>query len=149
MPGPQPSILKMRSGQNAVAGGTTQPGWVSGDIASLAAAGAATVIFDLGPNWDQYNVVQVALVPAGPSSGLSGVAAYSSADPAFNAAQDPQLNYTWGTSFGPAAGAAAAAPQSAMFTPMDRYLIVRATNADGANAQGAGAFVQLSAHPFI
>lgn len=148
MPGPQPSILKMRSGQSAVAGGTTQPGWVNGDIASLAAAGTATIIFDLGPNWDQYNVVQVALVPAGPSSGLSGVAAYSSADPAFSAAADPQLNYTWGTSFG-AAAAAMSAPQSAMFSPMDRYLIVRATNADGANAQGAGAFVQLAAYPFI
>ncbi len=148
MPGPQPSILKMRSGQNAVAGGTTQPGWVSGDIAALAAAGTATIIFDLGPNWDQYNVVQLAVVPAGPSSGLSGVAAYSSADPAFNAAADPQLNYTWSTSFGVAA-AAINAPQAAMFSPMDRYLIVRATNADGANAQGAGAFVQLAAYPFI
>jgi len=139
----------MRSGQNAVAGGTTQPGWVSGDIASLAASGTATLVFDLGPNWDQYNVVQVAVVPAGPSSGLSGVAVYSSADAAFSAATDPQLNYTWGVSFGPAAGAAVTTPQSAMFSPMDRYLIVRATNADAVNAQGAGAFVQLAASPFI
>jgi hypothetical protein len=148
MPGPQPSILRMRSGQNAVAGGTTQPGWVSGDIAALAAAGTATVVFDLGPNWDQYNVVQVALVPAGPSSGLSGVSVHSSADASFNAATDPQLNYTWGTPFG-AAAVAMSVPQSAMFSPMDRYLIVRATNADGVNAQGAGAFVQLAAYPFI
>lgn len=149
MPGPQPSILRMRSGQNQIAGGGTQPGWVSGDIAALAAAGTATVVFDLGPNWDQYNVVQVALVPAGPSSGLNAVAAYSSPDATFNAAVDPQLNYTWATAFGPAAGAAVATPQAAMFSPMDRYLIVRATNADGVNAQGAGAFVQLAAHPVI
>jgi hypothetical protein len=138
----------MRSGQNAVAGGTTQPGWVSGDIASLAAAGTATLIFDLGPNWDQYNVVQLGFVPAGPSSGLSGVAVYSSGDAAFNAAADPQLNYTWATAVG-AASMAINAPQSAMFSPMDRYLIVRATNADGVNAQGAGAFVALAAYPFI
>lgn len=148
MPGPNPSILKMRSGQNAVAGGGTIPGWISGDIASLAAAGTATIVFDLGPNWDQYNVVQLAVVPAGPSSGLSGVAAYSSNDASFSAAADPQLNYTWATSFG-VASAAINAPQSAMFSPMDRYLIVRATNADGVNPQGAGAFVQLAAYPFV
>jgi hypothetical protein len=148
MPGPNVSILKMRSGQNAVAGGTTQPGWVSGDIAALAAAGTATIVFDLGPNWDQYNVVQLAVVPAGPSSGLSGVSAYSSPEASFSAAADPQLNHTWATSFG-AAVAAINAPQSAMFSPMDRYLIVRATNADGANAQGAGAFVALAAYPFV
>jgi hypothetical protein len=148
MPGPNVSILRMRSGQSGVAGGTTQPGWVSGDIAALAAAGTATIVFDLGPNWDQYNVVQLALVPAGPSSGLSGVAAYSSANAAFDATVDPQLNYTWATAVG-AASMAINAPQSAMFSPMDRYLIVRATNADGANAQGAGAFVALAAYPFV
>jgi hypothetical protein len=138
----------MRTGVAAVAGGTTQPGWVSGDIAALAAAGTATIVFDLGPNWDQYNVVQLAVVPAGPSSGLSGVAVYSSDDTNFNAAVDPQLNYTWATAVG-AASMAIAAPQSAMFTPQSRYMIVRATNADGANAQGAGAFMQLSMHSVI
>ena len=73
MPGPQPSILKMRSGVAAVAAGNG-PGWVS---------------------------------------------------------------------------AAVAAPQSCDFSPMGRYFIVRATNADGANAQGAGAFVQLCAYPVV
>ena len=148
MPGPNPSILKMRSGQNAIAGGGTIPGWISGDIASLAAAGTATIVFDLGPNWGQYGVVQLAVVPAGPSSGLSGVKAFSSSDAALNAAVDPQLNYTWATSFG-VVSAAINAPQSAMFSPMDRYFIVQATNADGVNPQGAGAFVQLAANPFI
>lgn len=148
MPGPQPSILKMRSGQNAVAGGGTIPGWVSGDIASLAAAGTATIVFDLGPNWDQYNCVQVGVVPAGPSSGLSGVSAYSSDDASFNAALDVQLNNVWGATFG-AISAAVAAPQSTIFAPMGRYFIVRATNADGANSQGAGAFVQICAYPFV
>ncbi|UOF78618.1 hypothetical protein [Bacteriophage sp.] len=148
MPGPQPSILKMRSGAAAVAGGGTIPGWVSGDIASLAASATATIVFDLGPNWDQYNVVQVGVVPAGPSSGLSGVAAYSSDDAAFNAAQDIQLNNVWGATFG-AISAAVAAPQTTSFAPMGRYFIVRATNADGANAQGAGAFVAICAYPVI
>lgn len=148
MPGPNPSITKMRSGQNAVAGGGTIPGWISGDIASLAAAGTATIVFDLGPNWDQYGVVQLAFVPAGPSSGLSGVAVYSSSDAAFSAATDPQLNYTWATAVG-AASMAITTPQSAMFSPMDRYMIIRATNADGANPQGAGAFVALAAYPYI
>lgn len=148
MPGPQPSIMKMRSGVAAVAAGNG-PGWVSGDIASLAASATATIVFDLGPNWDQYGVVQLAVVPAGPSSGLSNVKAFSSADAVLSAAADPQLNYTWGTSFGPAAGAAITAPQSAMFSPMDRYFIVQATNADAVNAQGAGAFMQLAMNPFI
>lgn len=147
MPGPQPSILKMRSGVSAVAAGNG-PGWVSGDIASLAASGTATLIFDLGPNWDQYNVVQVGVVPAGPSSGLSGVAAYSSDDVTFSAAADVQLNNCWATSFG-AISAAITTPQSCAFNPMGRYFILRATNADGANAQGAGAFVQVCAYPVV
>ena len=148
MPGPNPSILNMRSGQNQVAGGGTQPGWISGDIANLAASGVATIIFDLGPNWDQYNVVQLGVVPAGPSSGLSGVSAFSSDDPNFNAALDVQLNNCWATAFG-AVAAAINAAQSCAFSPMGRYFIVRATNADGANAQGAGAFVRLAAYPFV
>jgi hypothetical protein len=147
MPGPQPSILKMRSGVAAVADGNG-PGWVSGGIASLALSATATIVFDLGPNWDQYNVVQLGVVPAGPSSGLSGVAAYSSDDAVFNAAADVQLNTCWATSFG-AVSAAVNAPQSCAFNPMGRYFIVRATNADGVNAQGAGAFVQLCAYPVV
>lgn len=148
MPGPQPSILKMRSGVAAVAGGGTIPGWISGDIASLAASATATLIYDLGPNWDQYNVVQVGVVPAGPSTGLSGVSVFSSDDATFNAAQDVQLNSVWGATFANLVAAITSA-QTACFAPMGRYLIVRATNADAVNAQGAGAFVLVCAYPVI
>ncbi|AKA60337.1 hypothetical protein P26218_34 [Rhodoferax phage P26218] len=148
MPGPNPSILNMRSGQNAIAGGGTQFGWISGDIAGLALSATAIAIFDLGPNWDQYNVVQVGVVPAGPSSGLSAVQVFSSDDAAFNATTDVQLNNTWATTFG-AISAAITTPQTSGFSPMGRYLIVRATNADGINAQGAGAFIRVTAYPFV
>ena len=148
MPGPNPSILNMRSGQNAIAPGGTQFGWVSGDIASLVALAVATIVFDLGPNWDQYNVVQVGVVPAGPSSGLTAVSVFSSDDATFNAATDVQLNNVWATTFG-VVSVAIAAPQSSGFSPMGRYLIVRATNVDAVNAQGAAAFVRVTAYPFI
>ena len=147
MPGPQPSILNMRSGQNAIAPGNG-PGWISGDIAGLALSATATATFDLGPNWDQYNCVQVGVVPAGPSSGLSAVQAFSSDDATFNAATDVQLNNVWGATYA-AISAAITTPQTCSFAPMGRYFIVRATNADGVNAQGAGAFVRLTAYPFI
>jgi hypothetical protein len=137
----------MRSGQNAVAPGNG-PGWVSGDIASLALSATATLIFDLGPNWDQYNCVQVGVVPAGPSSGLTAVQAFSSDDAAFSAAADVQLNNVWGATYG-AISAAITTPQTCSFAPMGRYFIVRATNADAANAQGATAFVRITAYPFI
>jgi hypothetical protein len=147
MPGPQPSILNMRSGQNAIAVGNG-PGWVSGDIASLALSATATVIFDLGPNWDQYNCVQVGVVPAAPSSGLSAVQAFSSDDAVFSATSDVQLNNVWGATYG-ALSAAITTPQTCIFAPMGRYFIVRATNADGVNAQGATAFIRITAYPFI
>jgi hypothetical protein len=147
MPGPQPSILKMRSGVAAVGAGNG-PGWVSGDLASLALSATATIVFDLGPNWDQYNVVQLAVVPAGPSSGLTAVKAFSSDDAVLSAATDVALNNCWATTFG-VISAAVAAPQSCDFSPMGRYFIVQATNADGVNAQGAGAFVQLCAYPVV
>lgn len=44
---------------------------------------------------------------------------------------------------------AVATPQTCIFAPMGRYFIVRATNADAVNAQGAGAFVRITAYPFI
>lgn len=148
MPGPQPSILNMRSGQNAIAPGGSQFGWVSGDIASLALSATATLVFDLGPNWDQYNVVQVGVVPAAPSSGLSAVQAYSSDDAVFNATTDVLLNNVWGATYA-GISAAVATPQTCSFAPMGRYFIVRATNADGVNAQGATAFVRITAYPVI
>lgn len=147
MPGQQTSILNMRSGQNAVAPGNG-PGWVSGDIASLVALAVATAIFDLGPNWDQYNCVQLHVVPAGPSSGLTAVSAFSSDDATFSAATDVQLNNVWGATFA-ALSVAVAAPQTCIFAPMGRYFIVRATNVDAVNAQGAGAFIRITAYPFI
>lgn len=148
MPGQQTSILNMRSGQNAVAPAGSMAGWVSGDIASLAALGVATAIFDLGPNWDQYNCVQVGIIPAAPSSGLTAVQAFSSDDATFNAATDVQLNNVWGATFA-ALSVAVATPQTCIFAPMGRYFIVRATNVDAVNAQGAGAFIRITAYPFI
>lgn len=148
MPGPQPSILNMRSGQNAIAPGGSQFGWVSGDIASLALSATATLVFDLGPNWDQYNVVQVGVVPAAPSSGLSAVKAYSSDDAVFSATTDVLLNNVWGATYA-GISAAITTPQTCSFAPMGRYFIVQATNADAVNAQGATAFVRVTAYPVI
>lgn len=148
MPGPNPSILNMRSGQNAIAGGGSQFGWVSGDIASLVALAVATIVFDLGPNWDQYPVIQVGVMPAGPSSGLSAFSVSSSDNAVYSAATDLPLNNVWATAMG-SISVAVAAPQTGSFSPMGRYVIVRATNADAVNAQGAGAFVRLCAYPFV
>lgn len=139
--------LSLRSGVSAIAGGGAGPGWVSGEIASLAASGTATVIFDLGPNWQAYGSVQIAVVPAGPSSGLSNVTVRSSDDATFSATADPTLNSTNATTFGTGIAASVTTPQSSFVAPMGRFLGVIATNADGVNAQGATAFVQICAYP--
>jgi hypothetical protein len=116
------ATLKSGTGQRSAGSG---PAWVSGYIASLAALGVATVVFDLGPNFDQYVIVQYAVSPLGPSSGLSAVAAFSSDTIALDAS----------------------GPASILARPMGRYFIVQATNADAVNALGAASFVRISAYP--
>lgn len=50
----KPPVLTMNTGGTQVTAGGSVPGWVSGDIANLAAGTNTSVYFDLGPQWDQY-----------------------------------------------------------------------------------------------
>lgn len=50
----RPPILVMETDSTPVTLGGDQPGWVSGSIANLGIGVTGTMIFDLGPNWDQY-----------------------------------------------------------------------------------------------
>jgi len=139
-----PPNLFMRTGRNAVAGGGTQPGWVSGDLANQAANTLNTIVFDLGPTWYNYRFVQIAVNPEGPSTGLS-VSCRSSDDAVFSAAEDALLNAASGTAFG-AVAVAITSPQTCVYRPMGRYFIVRPQNTDLVNAQGPNALIRLTAY---
>ena len=150
MPGPNMSILTMRSGVNPVAPSlsNTRPGWVSGDIANLAPSSSAVVIFDLGPNWDQFGSVQVAFLFSPLPGGLSAVTAHSSDNATLTIGQlDVQLGSAFSPTFS-GASATLTTPQSCVFKPMARYFILQATNADGTNPHTGAAFVQLCAYPY-
>ncbi len=138
--------LHMRTTDTAVTAGGSVAGWVSGTIASLAASASATMIFDLGPNWDQYPYVTVTVNPQGSSSGLTALQVFGSRTTTDTDVE--RLNFAYATSFAgqSVAPTTANGVQSGIYRPAGRYVIVKATNADGTNAQGASASVAVTAH---
>lgn len=134
------------SGSNAVTGGADSAGWVSGDIASLAASATVDVIFDLGPKWQHINWVMVSITPVTPSSGLSAVMMSGSDTAAFNATR--RLQAVNSLSFGVISAALTSANGSQMLPvkPFGRFFIIRATNADASNAQGATAHATIATY---
>ena len=143
----RPPVLVMETGLNAVAGGDV-PGWVSGSPANLAASGNFSAVFDLGPDWDQYSVLYLAILPQAPSSGLASVLATGSDTPSPNL--NRRLQVVGATTVGSLFAASllsANGAQGAFVRPMGRYVAVNGTNADASNALGAGAKVTLAAYP--
>lgn len=147
MPGNNLPVLTMKSGIGAVSSPLI-PGWVSGDIASLAALGSVNVIFNLGSNWDQYNYLQVAVAVIGPSTGLSAVQVFGSTTPGIDATS-PRLGPIYSVAYTPLSAAitVAGGVASAIFRPMGQYVAVSATNADGVSATGAASKITLGAYP--
>jgi hypothetical protein len=146
----RPAVLVMTSGLNAVAGGGSVPGWVSGDIGGvtpLAASAQAYVVFDLGPMWDQYVMLSCIVYPMVPSSGLSGVQVLGSDTTVYSGARrkNSAAAIALGSIYASALSASGAADLN--FRPSGRYVIVIATNADAVNALGAGSKITLTAYP--
>ena len=140
----QPTLV-METDVAQVAGGG-RAGWVSGSPSGLAAATSVTVIFDLGPEWDQYGLVDLAFFPVAPSSGFSNVSAAGSDTAALNSARKLQLVAS--TALGNLFSASLLSTNGALGAtarPMGRYVILLLTNADATNALGASSKVTLTA----
>lgn len=143
----KPPVLNMRTTDTAVTAGGDIPGWVSGTIASLAASATVTIVFDLGPYWDQYNSVQMAVNPVGPSSGLTAVQCFSSRTTTPSAVERLNMGQAVNFNTSSATATVAAGVQSGMFRASARYFCVQATNNDGTNALGASSSVAISVWP--
>lgn len=144
--GRQP-VLLMETGVNAVTALGTKPGWVSGDVASLAASASINCIFDLGPDFDQYVAVAIKVNPAGPSSGLSAVQVFGSDTAGVNANRRFKDISQPGPATINAAITVATGCSELWVRPHGRIVVVSVTNADGVNALGAGSKISLSAYP--
>lgn len=117
----------------------TNPGHVSGTLASLAANTAATVTYDLGVDWHQYPVVNVGVMSTGPSTGVNivGILSTDTSNPAVGLVRI--LNAAASGVFGILASliTTSAGQSSSTVRPQGRYLTISAKNADVVNAQGA------------
>lgn len=141
-------VLVFETDLSAVTAPSRAGGWVSGSIANLAASAAVTCLFDLGPDWQQYNELVVAVKPAAPSSGLTGVMMTSRDDATAASNFNRQLGHRYGSAAnGNAISGAPTTSATWNVRPMGRYLTVVATNADAVNAQGAGAKLTVAAFP--
>lgn len=136
-PGIPPTIY-METDVGAVVAGNG-PGWVSGTPANLAASGSATAIFDLGPSWADYNLLQLSVLCAGPSTGLNGVETCTVDTPAWVSHRRHNAVGS-NTPTGVYASITTAIGTAQWWVrPTGRYLLMRGTNADATNAVGATA----------
>lgn len=144
----KPPVLVMDAGTNPVPGGAA-PGWVSGTPANLAAAASVACLFDLGPDWDQYATVQLAVRANGPSSGYSSVSASGRDTPVAVMNQSRYLREAGSSGFGILFASLTTANTAgvAVVRPSGRYVVVNLVNADASNAMGAAAGVTLTAFP--
>lgn len=139
-------VLVMETGVNPVPGGTTA-GWVSGNPSGLADGAIANCVFDLGPEWDQYPYVLVALQPVGATS-FSAVTVSGSDTPANNYARRLPPGTTSAGVFNTffATAISASGGVSATVRPIGRYVVVNVTNTAGSGAMGASK-ITLAAYP--
>jgi hypothetical protein len=149
--GPQPQVMLMETDVLAVAPGGSMPGWVAGTPAGLAALGVVNCMFDLGPNWRDYPILQVVISPVGPSSGFNPVV-MSSRDDAVAAANVHRrlgqiaANVVSGNVIS-AALTTASGSAGFMVRPMGRFLVITLTNADALSALGVTAKVTVVGYP--
>lgn len=142
-------IITAETDVNQITGGGDIHGWVSGTPASLAASGTAVVVFDLGPNWMFYGLVQVLITPVAPSSGFNPVQIMCTPNGATNF--NRRLGFAYSTGGAVVFGnfTSASGQVCVVVRPMDRYLVINIPNADAVNAVGATAKVAIAAYPSV
>lgn len=142
----RPPVRVMESGVNQVPGGALA-GWVSGNPAGMGDGATVSVVFDLGPDWDQYPVIGLSVQPVGAIS-LSAVGATGSDTPVNNSARRLSGAYTAGAAFSVLSATLTTIGGSAFIAlmAMGRYVIVSLTNTAGGGVMGASK-VTLAAYP--
>lgn len=143
----QGAPIRVFSTTGVAVNGTSDAGWVSGTIASLAASGTATIIFDLGADWVFYPYVRIYFTALAPSSGLINTSVNSSATIGGTLLRQGFID-TDSVSTTYLTLASANGPQTADIRPMGRYIYISATNGDGANALGATSRIDLAQYPY-
>jgi hypothetical protein len=141
-------VLVMETDVAAVVAGGPVPGWIGGTPANLAPSTSTSISFDLGPNWHQYVVISLAVLPQGPSSGLGNCSVTGSSTNSVNSAR--RLNFA--NSIGQTALYTASIPTAsgaaiALLRPQGRYVFASMANVDASNPMGAGSKVTLTAYP--
>ena len=139
-------VLVMETGANPVVGGGPAAGWVSGNPAGLADGATSSAVFDLGPEWDQYPILQIIINPVGATS-FTGVQIFGSDTPSYlsrRRLRSIDATGDFATFFNTVA--TAGGPQATSLRPAGRYITVIATNTAGSGAMGASA-VTLVAYP--
>lgn len=139
-------VLLMQTDVAQVPGGAGA-GWVSGTPSGLAASATVNCVFDLGPDWDQYGVAAVGVLPIGPSSGMANVQAMGSDNTAPNPARRLKDMAVAGSANSSFAINTSSNGHTFHVRPFGRYLIVSVSNADAANALGAASKVSVAAYP--
>jgi hypothetical protein len=146
----RPAIRVFETDVNQVAASNTTGGWISGTPANLADGGTALILFDLGPEWDQYCIASL-MIRSVTATSLSNITA-SSRDDAV-AAVNPSRYLRDDTLSGGSPSILFATVTSAnaggavRLRPAGRYLVVFVTNTATGGVQGASAKVALSLYP--
>lgn len=140
-------VLLMETDAKPVTAGGKFAGWVSGTPAALADGASVTggVVFDLGPDWDQYASIMLSVQPVGATS-LSAVAASGSDSAVVNLSR--RLNSPASVSFNDAYATitTAGGGSSVPLRPMGRFVIVSMTNTALGGVMGDSK-VTLAAYP--
>lgn len=149
-----PPVKIFVAGQNQVsAGATLDGGWVSGDVSSLGTSQTATVVFDLGAGWAQYQELNVHLFASGgtPStfSGFTNFDASGSDTTAYDGTRRIPFLFNSGSN-AQFFAAGPLAPASGDFVyrcrPVGRYAVFRVVNGDATNTAGAACRLTLAAY---
>lgn len=142
----RPPVLCMEAGVNPVSPSTPDPGWVSGNPAGAAPGAAVSCVFDLGADWDQYGLAQVAIInSANPHAGID-VQISGSDSPGWFGPR--RLNHAYvRTGSTLYERTPQATSQQVFVRPMGRFLNVMVVNADGAVSNGAGTKCSVTIYP--
>jgi hypothetical protein len=143
----RPPIFVIETDVNPVAAGGLNPGWISGTPANLADGASADVLFDLGPLWLQYTLLQIVVLSVTATS-LSAIQASSSDNTTRVAGRRVRTTSDttpFATTFFTVTTSGGA--QACFIRPMGRYLFLQVTNTAAGGAQGALAKVTVSGYP--
>lgn len=143
----RPPVVVMETDANPVSAGGGVAGWVSGSPAALADGAGATVVFDLGPDWQQYVVAQIVVLSTAAGGSLSAIQDYGSDTPGITSARRMKEALAAGSTTTFLTVTSAVGPQAHYVRPIGRYVVMSMTNTATFGAQGAGAKVTLAAYP--